>query len=58
VLAAVLRRLDVVPAAEDPSRFIRKVVPGDHAAKLRPATIEALDLAFGPVAARFGYRLS
>ncbi len=53
----VMQRVDIMPASEDPSRFIRKVVPGDHLVKLRRATIESLNLVFADVADVFGYRL-
>jgi hypothetical protein len=54
---SVMQRFDIRPASEDPSRFVRKVVPGDHLVKLRRATIESLNLVFENVAPFFGYRL-
>ena len=48
---------DIKPAAENTSEFIRKVTPGDHKEKLRPATIEALNLIFEDVGRALGYRL-
>jgi Sulfotransferase domain len=39
----ILQWADVRPATEDPQAFIRKVAPGDHREKLRPATITSLD---------------
>ena len=53
----LLAEHDVQPDAEDTSKFVRKVTPGDHQEKLRPATIEALNLIFADVARPFGYRL-
>ncbi len=53
----VMQRFDIMPASEDLSRFVRKVVPGDHLVKLRRATIESLNLVFADVADVFGYRL-
>lgn len=42
-LVNILRWADVRPAAENPQAFIRKVTPGDHREKLRPATIVDLN---------------
>jgi len=53
----LLAEHDVRPEVEDTSNFVRKVTPGDHQDKLRPATIEALNLIFADVARPFGYRL-
>lgn len=39
----VLGWADVRPEDEDPTRFVRKVLPGDHLDKLNPETIEALN---------------
>lgn len=39
----LLETIDQVPDSEDKKRFVRKVVPGDHRAKLKPETITALD---------------
>jgi hypothetical protein len=40
----ILEAVDLVPETEDPSAFVRRVLPGDHRRKLRPETIEALDI--------------
>ncbi len=53
----VIQQFDVMPESEDPSRFVRKVVPGDHLVKLRPSTIESLNRVFEDIADAFGYRL-
>jgi hypothetical protein len=53
----VAEEFNVVPSTENPNNFIRKVTPGDHAEKLRKSTIEALNLIFGELAQKFGYRL-
>ena len=42
-LNKLLAEIDVVPDAEDKSRFVRKVVPGDHIAKLKPETVRRLN---------------
>lgn len=36
---AVLKLVDEVPATEDKTRFVRRVIPGDHRNKLKPETI-------------------
>jgi hypothetical protein len=51
----VLARVDVLPEAERPDQHIRQVRPGDHARTLAPATIEALNDAFGEYLLMFGY---
>ncbi len=43
MIANILHWADVRPATEDPQAFIRKVTPGDHREKLRPATIAGLN---------------
>jgi hypothetical protein len=53
----LLRENDLQPPVEDPGHFVRRVTPGDHAEKLRPPTIEALNLIFADVMRPFGYRL-
>jgi hypothetical protein len=52
---AIIRAFHIVPAVENPQRFIRKVVPGDHHAKLAPRAIAELDHLFGDVMDAFGY---
>lgn len=42
-LNKLLAEIDVVPDSEDKSRFVRKVVPGDHIAKLKPETVRRLN---------------
>jgi hypothetical protein len=42
-IANILGWADVRPATENPQAFIRKVTPGDHREKLRPATIADLN---------------
>jgi hypothetical protein len=39
----IVRQVDVRPEVEDPHAFVRKVTPGDHREKLRPATIVRLN---------------
>lgn len=53
----VATQFDVRPAHEDDSQHIRKGTPGDHAEKLRPETITALNDKFRDVGAFFGYTL-
>jgi hypothetical protein len=40
---AVLTLVDEVPASEDKTRFVRRVIPGDHRNKLKPETIARLN---------------
>ncbi len=47
---------DVIPGEERAENFIRKVVPGDHRAKLGAAVIGRLDAILAPALALFGYR--
>jgi len=54
-LDQILGWADVRPQQEDPTRFIRKVTPGDHREKLAPATIAALNHTLADVLDRFGY---
>jgi mono/diheme cytochrome c family protein len=46
---------DIRPAEEDPTRFVRRVTPGDHKAKLTPETVRAIEAALSPVWRRLGY---
>jgi hypothetical protein len=39
----VLKLVDEVPTTEDKTRFVRRVIPGDHRNKLKPATITQLN---------------
>jgi hypothetical protein len=40
---ALLQRVDEVPEHESKERFVRRVIPGDHRAKLAPETIRKLN---------------
>lgn len=42
-IEAVLKIVDEVPESEDKTRFVRRVIPGDHRNKLRPETIARLN---------------
>lgn len=46
---------DRIPTLEHENHHIRQVHPGNHAMKLRPETVAALDVLFAPVLATFGY---
>jgi hypothetical protein len=52
----ILGWADVIPAAERPTEFVRKVLPGDHRDKLRPATIEQLNGILHAEMELYGYR--
>jgi hypothetical protein len=51
----VLGWADVRPADEDPTRFVRKVLPGDHRDKLSEATIAALNRSLAVPMRALGY---
>ena len=51
----ILGWADIIPEAERPTAFVRRVRPGDYAEKLAPATIRQLDLFFQQELSRFGY---
>jgi hypothetical protein len=42
-IEALLKQVDQVPESEDPQRFVRRVIPGDHRKKLSPSTINKLN---------------
>ncbi len=46
---------DLRPDLEDPTRHVRKVVPGDHREKLRAETILQLNSRFEPILRRYHY---
>lgn len=48
----------LIPKKENIHKHLRKGQPGDYRAKLRPDTVEQLDMKFAPVLARFGYGAS
>jgi hypothetical protein len=52
---AILGWVDVKPEQENPKQFIRKVTPGDHADKLKPETIAAIDAELDRVLKTFEY---
>lgn len=54
-LARFLEEVDVVPTAEDHSRFVRRVVPGDHVVKLKAETIRRLNYRLEDVMRRYDY---
>jgi hypothetical protein len=55
VTAKILAERDIVPAAETPTAFIRKVVPGDHKEKLSAAGLNRLEAILSPTWRRLGY---
>lgn len=54
-IGLILQWADVLPDAEQPTAFIRKVTPGDHREKLRPGTIAKLNSVFEEEMRLFGY---
>ena len=55
-LDKVMGWADVLPQTERPDQFIRRVTPGDHKEKLRPAVVEHLNARLAKSMALFGYR--
>jgi hypothetical protein len=55
-LNLILQWADVLPDAEQPTAFIRKVTPGDHREKLSPTIIEELNGVFADEMHLFGYK--
>ncbi len=47
----------IVPEIEDPSKHIRKGIPGDHRVKLTQKTINSLNQTLGNIAEFYGYKL-
>jgi hypothetical protein len=54
-IEAILGWADVRPAQEDPTKFVRKVTPGDHLEKLDAETIARVNAIFGETLTRMGY---
>lgn len=54
----ILGWADIIPDAERPTAFIRRVRPGDYVEKLAPETIRELNVLFTEELSRFGYRAS
>ncbi|MCU0945280.1 MAG: sulfotransferase [Rubritepida sp.] len=52
---ALLAEVDEIPTEEDPRRFVRRVVPGDHREKLSPETIARLETGLAASMRAFGY---
>lgn len=57
VVARILAEHDIVPAAEQPTAFVRKVVPGDHREKLSATGLRQLNAQLSPTWRRLGYSL-
>lgn len=55
LVAETLAWVDKWPMQEDRSSFIRRVTPGDHSEKLKPATIAWLNERLRPVMEMYGY---
>jgi hypothetical protein len=51
----ILGWADIVPDAERPTAFVRRVRPGDYVEKLTLATIRDLNMLFAEELSRFGY---
>lgn len=54
-VTALLDTIEQVPNSEDKKRFVRKAVPGDHRAKLKPETIATLDAELQDVMETYDY---
>lgn len=51
----LLADVDVIPEGEDKSRFVRKVIPGDHNAKLKNETVRRLNKKLAEVMELYDY---
>lgn len=51
----ILHHIDIRPEAEDVNAFVRKVTPGDYLEKLKPETIEAVNVLVAEAMATFSY---
>jgi sulfotransferase family protein len=58
VIEGISKRFDIVPKEEDRNAHIRRVTPGDHKNKLKPETIEQLNMAYADVARIFRYEMT
>ena len=47
--------VDVIPEGEEPTRFLRRAIPGDHRATLRPDPVAKLDRILAEPLARYDY---
>jgi hypothetical protein len=54
-IEAVLKKVDVFPAAPDPSKHIRQVHPGNYKTILQRSTQETLTECLRPLLSQFGY---
>ena len=54
-LHAIAAEFDEFPTEENPEKFVRSVLPGDHKRKLSPATIALIERRMNDVATAFGY---
>lgn len=54
-IEGLLKQVDQVPETEDPQRFVRRVIPGDHRRKLSPQTIAKLNQLLGESMQAFDY---
>lgn len=57
LVGQILSWADVRPTTEDPTQFVRKVVPGDYREKLSPEAVAAVQGALSPIWERLGYAL-
>ena len=55
-MGKIVERVDVRPTSENPKAFVRKVTPGDHQEKLKPATIRFLNDKLRDVLDLYGYQ--
>ncbi len=55
---AIARKHDIFPTDENPDSHIRKVTPGDYKDKLKPETIEQLNVFLKTVLQKYGYEFN
>ena len=54
-IAKIAKENNYFPKSEDPSKHIRKVVPGDHKEKLSPNCIKQINEILSEVLERYNY---
>lgn len=57
ILCEVAKTNHIIPENEDPSKHIRRGIPGDYKNKLKPDTIDKLNHKLASIAEFYGYEL-
>ena len=56
IISNIVRKHDVLPLQEDPSKHIRQVAPGNYLSHLKKKTIEKLNEEFADILSQYGWR--